>query len=205
MNIPDNEKSLYSQEKWKFFLDAPFEISNKCCTVMKKEPAHRYSKETGRKPILATMADESRLRTQKWLQNGCNGFDMKNPISTPMAFWTEQDILRYIKANDIQICSVYGDIVVDYEKENQTDNQIDFFDLGLCKDNRKLRTTKCDRTGCMFCGYGCHLERNSRFLRIKQTHPKIYDYLMRSKEEGGLNYKEVIDWINEHGDLHIEY
>ena len=45
----------------------------KCCNVMKKEPAHRYEKETGRKAILGQMADESRLRTQQWLKNGCNG------------------------------------------------------------------------------------------------------------------------------------
>ena len=46
-------------------LDAPFDVSNKCCNVMKKEPAHRYEKETGRKAILGQMADESRLRTQQ--------------------------------------------------------------------------------------------------------------------------------------------
>ena len=59
----------------------------------------------------------------------------------------------------------------------------------------------------MFCGYGCHLEPEGegRFERLKITHPKIYDYIMRPWEEGGLNYKEVIDWINEHGNLHIKY
>ncbi len=59
----------------------------------------------------------------------------------------------------------------------------------------------------MFCGFGCHLDHQGegRFTALKRTHPKIYDYIMRPWEEGGLNYKEVIDWINEHGDLHIEY
>lgn len=197
-------KSLFSQEKYKFFLDAPFEISNKCCNIMKKNPAHKYSKETGRMPILATMAEESRLRTQKWLQNGCNGFDMKEPVSTPMAFWTEQDVLRYIKEKNIPICSVYGDIVTE-DSGDQLKGQLDISDFGLSKDTRKLKTTGCDRTGCMFCGFGCHLEKESRFVRMKQTHPKQYDYIMRPKEQGGLNYKEVIDWINEHGNLNIRY
>ena len=40
---------------------------------------------------------------------------------------------------------------------------------------------------------------------MKKTHPKQYDYIMRSKEQGGLNYKEVIDWINANLDLNIKY
>ena len=58
--------SQFNQEKYKFFLDAPFEISDLCCDIMKKKPAHDYEKETGRKPIIATMASESVMRTQKW-------------------------------------------------------------------------------------------------------------------------------------------
>ena len=199
------DKSKYNQEKYKFFLNAPFEISNKCCNVMKKAPAHKYSKETGRVPILATMAEESRLRTQKWLQNGCNGFEMKSPVSTPMAFWTEQDVLKYIKDNNIEICSVYGEIVPNYDGTEDINGQMDICEFGLAEDTRALKTTKCDRTGCMFCGFGCHLEKESRFVRMKETHPKQYDYIMRPKEQGGLNYKEVIDWINEHGGLNIKY
>ena len=201
-NTPD--KSIFNQVKYKFLLEAPFEISNKCCNVMKKSPAHEYGRKTGRKPVLATMAEESRLRMQKWLQNGCNGFDMKSPVSTPMAFWTNQDILKYIKDNDIEICKVYGDIVPDYCGD-QFDGQMDFCDFGLADDTRKLKTTGCDRTGCMFCGFGCHLNNDQRFVNMKETHPKQYEFIMKPKEQGGLNFKEVIDWINEHGNLNIKY
>lgn len=96
-NIPSVNRSQYSQERYQFFLEAPFEISNMCCNVMKKEPAHRYFRKTGRKPITAQMASESRLRTQIWINNGCNGFDLKIPTSNPMSFWTEQDVLLYIR------------------------------------------------------------------------------------------------------------
>ena len=41
------EKNRYTCKKYEFMLDAPFDVSNKCCNVMKKEPAHRYEKETG--------------------------------------------------------------------------------------------------------------------------------------------------------------
>ena len=121
-----------------------------------------------------------------------------------MSFWTEQDVLLYIYKNRIPIASVYGEVV----KETEVEGQLDFEDLGIFDLGRPiLKTTGCKRTGCMFCGYGCHLEQEGegRFERLKITHPKIYDYIMRKREEGGLNYKEVIDWMNEHGGLSIKY
>ena len=202
---------MYSQEKYKFFLEAPFEISSKCCNVMKKAPTHTYTRQTGRKPMTAQMASESRLRSQQWLKNGCNGFHMKSPISNPMSFWTEQDVLYYIKINNIPIASVYGNIVRDYDGTDNLEGQMDMSELdaslGIFDIGRPtLKTTGCQRTGCMFCGYGCHLEKSpNRFERMKETHPKQYEYIMRPKEQGGLNYKEVIDWINEHGNLNIKY
>lgn len=198
---------MYDRSRYLFMLEAPFEVSNMCCKVMKKAPVRAYSKETGRKPITAQMADESRLRTSKWLQNGCNAFEAKNPISNPMSFWTEQDVLIYIKENDIPLASVYGDIVVDYFAMNQCDNQMSLSDYGISeKETPILKTTGCERTGCMFCGYGCHLEKSpNRFERMKQTHPKIYDYIMRSKSDGGLGYKEIIEWINTNGNMNIKF
>ena len=195
--IPDRkDRSQFSCERYQFFLDAPFEISHMCCSVMKKAPGKAYTKETGRYPITAQMASESRLRTQVWLRQGCNAFDAKKPISNPMALWTEQDVLLYIRENDIPICSVYGEIVTDDEESGQM-NLADFgiFDL----ERPSLHTTGCDRTGCVFCGFGCHLEKpgRGRFERLKETHPKLYAYIMKPWDEGGLGYKEVIDWINE--------
>lgn len=210
-NIPSKDRSQFSQEKYKFFLEAPFEISNRCCNVMKKEPAHTYHRKTGRNPITATMASESKLRTQKWLQNGCNGFDLKIPTSNPMSFWTEQDVLLYIKEKNLPICSVYGDVVVDYEAEGNVEGQMNMSelspDLGLFDcGNRPLKTTGCDRTGCVLCGFGCHLENSdeSRFLRLKETHPGLHSLLYKIKNNG-VTYAEAIDWINENGGFDIKY
>ena len=207
--IDKTNKSMFSQERWNFFLDedAPW-ISGKCCTIMKKKPAHSYAHKTGRVAITGEMAAESKLRAQKWLQHGCNAFDTKEPKSTPMAFWTDQDVLRYIKQNNLEICSVYGDIVEDDEKGKCASGQLELLSDGtIVQSECQLKTTGCKRTGCMFCGYGCHLEKpgKGRFERMKETHPKIYDWIMRPKEQGGLNYKRVIDWINEHGGTHIRY
>jgi hypothetical protein len=79
----------------------------------------------------------------------------------------------------------------------------ELFDL----DKPIYKTTGCKRTGCIFCGFGCHLEKEGegRFERLKVTHPKIYEYIMKPTSEGGLGYKEIIDWINEYGNLHIRY
>ena len=199
------KKSQYDYSKYLFMVNAPYEISNKCCSIMKKQPVYSYSRRTGRLPITAQMASESRVRTQQWIKNGCNGFEMKYPISNPMSFWTEQDVLLYIKENNLPICSVYGEIVeAEGESTKVKDaDMLELFDL----DRPLLKTTGCNRTGCMFCGYGCHLEKpgEGRFLKMKETHPKQYDYIMRPSSEGGLNYREVIDWINEHGKFNIEY
>lgn len=210
-NIPSCDRSMFAQTRYKFFLEAPFEISQKCCSVMKKAPVHTYARQTGRMPMTAQTASESRLRTQQWLKNGCNGFHLKSPVSNPMAFWTEQDILLYIWKNNLPIASVYGEVVKDYEAMGQLEGQMDMSELaaefGIFDVGRPIfKTTGVNRTGCMFCGYGCHLEPSpNRFERMKETHPKQYDYIMRPWEQGGLNYKEVIDWINENGNMDIKY
>lgn len=159
-------------EKWKFMLDAPFKISDQCCNVMKKNPAKAYEKLTGRVPIVGTLAEESALRTTHYVKSGCNAFDSKRPKSTPLGFWTNQDILEYIKRYNIEIPSVYGDIV---------------------EDNGKLKTTGCDRTGCLYCMLGCHMEdyENNRFIRLENTHPKLHQYCIND-----LGLGDVLDYMN---------
>ena len=132
--------------KWKFLLNAPFKISHKCCDIMKKNPSKSYEKETGRKPMIGTMAGESQLRRQKYLRDGCNAFEVKRPNSTPISFWTDDDIWQYIKTKEIS----YSDI---YNKGE-------------------------DRTGCVFCMFGCHKDTPNRFERLAKTHPKLHAYCM---------------------------
>lgn len=168
----DGKPSRYRvSNRWKKLVDAPFEISSYCCDVMKKRPAKKYTKESGRKPIVGTMATESQLRYYRWLENGCNAFESKSPTSQPLSFWTEQDILHYIKQFDVPYCSVYGDIVPVDDGE-QFEGQLTTFDVLNDYDGTLLKTTGCDRTGCIFCMFGCHLEKEpNRFQRLKETHP----------------------------------
>lgn len=201
----NGKPSTYNIPQWKFLLDAPYDISHKCCDVMKKKPSKEYEKNTGRKPIIGTMASESRLRYQKWLQNGCNAFDIKNPSSQPLSFWTEQDILQYLKKYDVPYCSVYGDIVPTDDGE-QFEGQLTTFDILNDYSGTLLKTTGCNRTGCVFCMFGCHLEKEpNRFQRLKETHPRQYEYCISGGEyvdgkwqpsKEGLGLGKVLDYIN---------
>jgi len=121
-----------------------------------------------------------------------------------MSFWSEQDVLMYIAIKRLFICSVYGVIADD------TGSEVSPADLNphamiFDKVNPVLHTTKCDRTGCMYCGFGCHLNEDQRFLRLKETHPKVYEYIMKSVDSGGLGYEEIIKWINKHSDFNIMF
>lgn len=217
---PDGSYSKYKQQykKYEILLQAPFEISNRCCVKMKEQPAIRYEIETGRKPIIATMAEESKQRLDGWCKTGCNAFDSDRPMSKPISFWTEQDVLRLILNEGLEIVSVYGDIVPDYEKIGTIDGQIDFCDIGLGRvDERPLKTTGCSRTGCIFCGFGCHRDKGiTRFQRLKETHPKLYEYCIGGGEwnkkgmwqpsNSGLGMGFVFDWLNEQfGEDFIRY
>lgn len=160
--------SAFNKGKWEFLLDAPFLISEQCCDELKKKPMKKYQKETGKVPFIATMANEGQLRQQRYLQTGCNAYNLGK--SQPLGFWTEQDILQYIKQYNLEICSVYGDVI---------------------EENGKLTLTGERRTGCIFCTFGCHLEKSpNRFQRLKNTHPKQYNYCMNN-----LGLDEVLNYI----------
>lgn len=197
----DDSRMYEDAMKYKFMALAPFTISRKCCDVLKKIPLHNYERDTKRVPMTAQMASESRIRTQRWMLNGCNGFDLKRPISHPMAFWTEQDVLQYIWETKIEICSVYGEVVPESEVGQISLSDLGLFDKGL----PTFTTTGCSRTGCMLCGFGCHLDKGkSRFELLHETHPKMYAMLDVVKNNG-ITMREAIDWMNEHGNLHIRY
>jgi 3'-phosphoadenosine 5'-phosphosulfate sulfotransferase (PAPS reductase)/FAD synthetase len=156
--------------KWAFLLDAPFKISANCCGIMKEAPLEKYEKQSGKRPMVGTMAVESERRKQAWLQTGCNNFETDHPISKPLSFWTNQNILRYIREAGLPIASVYGDIVED--------------------SKGRLYTTGEQRTGCVFCPVGCHRDKVNRFQRLAATHPKLHEYCMNT-----LGLGEFLDYI----------
>lgn len=147
-------------KKFRFVLDAPFEVSEKCCSALKKRPAATYVKESGRHGILGTMAIDSFLRTQSYMRYGCNAFSMKSPVSRPLSVWTEDDVWAYIRQFNVPYSSIY--------------------DMGY------------RRTGCIFCMFGIMRESPpNRFQRLKQTHPKLWNYCMDK-----LNLRQVLEFAN---------
>ena len=197
--------SKFKQYKWRYLVDADFDPSEECCYHTKKKPTKIYEKETGRKPMIATMAAESMTREAAWLKKGCNAFDAPRPTSQPLSFWTNQDILHYIKKFVVPYCPVYGDIRVKplADAEEGQINLIDY--LGEYEPEDTLETTGCDRTGCIFCMFGCHLEKEpNRFQRLKETHPRQYEYCIKGGEmvdgkwqpnKEGLGLGHVLDYI----------
>lgn len=157
-----NTDTKYGFKKFKYMVDAPFKVSEKCCDVMKKRPAYRYHKETGRCPYIGTRADESDIRADKFNEIGENDFTKKIPTSAPLSIWTDDDIWAYIRRYDLPYSKAY--------------------DMGY------------KRTGCMFCMFGIMGERD-RFLKLKATHPRQWEYCMRERESGGLGIKEVLDYM----------
>lgn len=195
--IKDGKKSKFNCEKYGYLIPAPFRISEKCCGIMKKDPIKKYEEKSRMYGITAEMAEESMLRENNWFQYGCNGFDRKRPRSTPMAFWTNQDVLLYLASFKIPFCNVYGKIV-------PADPQLSF-----CQEDKpqELVTTGCSRTGCMYCMFGITRDKTpNRFQRMKQTHPRQYDYCINGghvedglliPDQNGLGIGKVLDYIGE--------
>ena len=135
--------------------------------------------------------------------------------------------MHYIKKYNIPYCSVYGDIVLDEKVDGieVLEGQINLIDyLGCYDKNDVLKTTGCNRTGCIFCMFGCHLEKEpNRFQRLKETHPRQYDYCINGGEYSTIrvfNFKgeeiklkhctreQIEKWVNANRDnirFKIEY
>lgn len=167
-------------KKWQYLSNkefTKFDISEVCCDILKKEPFRRYHKRTGRYPFVGITQDESFGRENKYNHTGCNVYDGKTKKSQPLGFWTKQDVLRFKVEYNIPICSVYGDV---YQN-----NQGMYYLTGE------------QRTGCILCGFGCHLEAEpNRIQRLslsdKFTHRAIYKWGMELKNND-VTYKEALE------------
>ena len=160
-------------DKWLSLVSAPFKCSASCCDVMKKRPIKAYSKQSGRYAgFIGTMTEESVVRKQEYINHGCNGFDLKHPLSSPLSFWTDEDIKQYFREHMIPYChKIYG-----AQREQQDGSWV--FEGE-------------QRTGCMFCMFGVHLEKGTnRFQRMYHTHPKQWNYCINQ-----LGCGKVLDYI----------
>lgn len=158
------------RNKWKFLIDAPFDVTERCCDVLKKRPIFKFEKETGLRPIIGTMAEESNQRRIQYIKNGgCNIWTKGKEMCLPLSIFTEDNIWELIGKYKIRICGIYYDQIIDGDL-----------------------VTGEKRTGCAYCGFGCHLEppNNNRFHRLYKREPKRYKSMMDK-----LGYRTVLNFI----------
>ena len=161
-------------KKWyPLWQEAKFNITNKCCDILKKEPMNRFKKESGLSPIVGTTVSEGGYRLQSWLKSGCNIIDGSNKdTSRAISIWNDADIWEYIKRNNIEYCKIYDDTdIVQGES----------------------------RTGCVGCAFGSHLEKSNlieknRFERFRIRKPKQYKKMM-NLTNNNVTYGEALDFI----------
>lgn len=170
-------KTWMIPKKWRFLIYAPFKISEHCCDILKKEPIKLVQKEVQANPIYGTLAEDSNMRRDAYLKTGCNAFKDGHGKSTPMGFWTRQDVLRYLHEFNIPIAPPYGEII------QLEDGRFEF--------------TKKHNTGCKLCLFGCHLEHEpNRIQRLASLEPATYKFAIKDRDEGGLGFREVMDYMN---------
>ena len=153
--------------KWQFLAEQTFDVTHKCCKILKKDPLDKWAKANNMMPIIGLISDESRLREQLALYGSDNG----KVYPFLRNGWIEKDIWDYAKKYNIRFAECYYDRYVD-----------DFL--------IKART----RTGCEYCGFGIHLEKDSRFLRSSLLAPKRYKKMM-SLKNNGITFLDAINIV----------
>lgn len=153
-------KSWKLAKKWIMLVNQKFDITHKCCDELKHKPINIYQKENDVFYFVGTMAENSKIRENNYLNYGCNILAGKNKSSRPLSIWTDNDIWEYIKKYNVPYCDIY-----DKGEKN---------------------------TGCAYCGFGCHLEKESRFERLRLREPKRYEQMM-AMTNNGIRYDEAIN------------
>ena len=70
--------------KWYKLCYAPFEVSEKYCDLIKKDPCKAEAKKRKLYGLVATMASDSKQRESAYLATGCNSFNGSRTKSQPM-------------------------------------------------------------------------------------------------------------------------
>lgn len=175
-SLMDTKNKFSIPKKYRKFIFGDIEVSSVCCHKLKHVVYEQYQKETGRYyPFTGEQAEESRLRRDVYLKHGCNGYDMSQPKSSPLGFWTSSDLCQYVLEYAVPYAECYGNIV--------------------CQDE-KFVTTEEERTGCMICTAGIGREDNyavNRYQRMAEKHPKHYELMLKPLAEGGCGLKPVLE------------
>ena len=156
-----------------------FKVSDKCCYYLKEKPCDDWAKAHNSVPFMGLMASEGGRRQKSLMINGCNYFGKSTIRSAPFAIFNRQDILQLAIDLKVHVPEIYGEIAK--------------------KDDGTLYTTKAQRTGCSFCGFGIQLEkRPHRFDRLYESNPKEWHYWMYEQGWGHVLDYIGVEWRQEH-------
>lgn len=159
---------------------ANFKVSAQCCEIMKEAPSRQYQEEHNIWPFLGLMQVEGGQRRFSLRKYGCNYVGKESQRSCPFNYFSRQDLLTLALDLKAPVPEIYGEIVMD--------------------SDGKLRTTKAQRTGCVMCGFGIHLEsRPHRFDRLYMRNPKEWEFWMEKcctdDDDTKYGWGRVLDYI----------
>lgn len=167
-------------KKWyPLFQEAEFNITNKCCDILKKEPMNRFKKESGLKSFVGTQIQEGGYRKESWLSLGCNVLNGdKSDLSRPLSIFTKKDIWDYIDRFNVPYSKIYDDVL---------------------NEDGTVKIEGEKRTGCAYCAFGAHLEKSdlinkNRFERLALRKPKQYKKMMKL-ENNGITFSNALSFI----------
>jgi 3'-phosphoadenosine 5'-phosphosulfate sulfotransferase (PAPS reductase)/FAD synthetase len=162
-------------KKWRPLLWGPVDITEQCCVILKEGPIKKLSAKSC---MTGEQAAESEARTMNYLANGCNARMAKGEYkSMPFGPMTQDGILWALKYRNTPLCEDYGEIVQ--------------------KEDGHYTCTKCTRTGCALCGFGCQYDTD-RFVRLAETEPAKVKFAFKSREQGGAGLGDEIEYMNEY-------
>lgn len=136
-------------------------ISDKCCDRLKKEPLHRKAKELGLECAILGILASESYQREK--------------------DWLEYGCNVFHKRKDNQSRPL------SFWTEDDITEYINLYNVKI----PKLYNMGYTRNGCMYCGFGVHLENPecNRYQMLKETHPTQYKYLIQNFEDLTLKFR----------------
>lgn len=171
-NRPDSVRAKYAlgekqskyyciAKKYLYLVQEQYDIHSACCDKLKKQPFALYKKETKESPIMGTMASESKRRENKYIQMGSCNVFHEKGGGKSMP-------LSIWLEQDIWDC-------------------IEKYNIPIAEIYKK----GANRTGCMFCGYGCQFKNDNRLQLVYDLYPKWYNKFM-NYTNNGVTYREAM-------------
>lgn len=90
-------------KKYRHLIDAPFNVTDKCCYHLKKSPSLFLNKNG---IFIGTLATESEDRRMSYLKTGC--INLKKNIGQPLSIFYKNEIWKIVKDNNIKYCDLYN-------------------------------------------------------------------------------------------------